>query len=192
MKITLNNSLLDSYDMIGPSIKHSTPYQSYFILDSGQEHYRLLRYLASQIKTDVIEIGTHAGTSAIAMSLDTKHTVLTYDIVEEKQRDYSELENIVFRLTDYQSDTEYHSFYDRSNMIFIDAPHDGAFERNCFDWIKQTNFKGISVWDDIHLNPDMEFFWADIDLPKLDVTKYGHVTGTGIVFHSTTIEFDLQ
>lgn len=192
MKITLSNNVLDSLDMVGPSVKYPTPYQTYFVLDSGVEHYRLVRYLASKVDTDVIELGTHAGTSAIAMSLDTNHTILTYDIVEEKTRDYSELSNITFRLADYRSDDQYRSFFERSRMIFIDAPHDGAFERDCFAWLKEQNFKGIAVWDDIHLNDPMRHFWRDIDLPKLDVTKYGHITGTGIVFFSNDIEIELQ
>lgn len=191
MKIILNNDVLDGLDMVKPSIQYPTPYQTYFILESGVEHYRLLRHLASKIPTDIIEIGTHAGTSAIAMCLDTSHNILTYDIVEEKVGNYSELSNIIFRITDYQSDEDYKHSFKESKMVFIDAPHNGDFEKDCFAWLKGQGFQGISVWDDIHLNTPMKDFWAQVDLPKLDVTKYGHITGTGIIFHSDEIEIEL-
>lgn len=187
MKIILNNKVLDSLDMES-ALVHLSTYQNYFCLPSGQEHYRLLRYLASKINSSVIEIGTHAGSSAIAMSLDTDNTILTYDIVEMKGRNYDYIKNIIFRLTEYQKDSEYEDFILNSKMIFIDAPHNGFFERELYTWLKDKNYKGLTIWDDIHLNEDMKSFWNDVDLPKLDITKYGHVTGTGAIYFSDNIE----
>lgn len=191
MKITLNNTTLDSLDMES-ALVHLSTYHNYFTLPSGQEHYRLIRYLASQINSNIVEVGTHAGSSAIAMSLDTKYTVLTYDIVEMKGKDYDYIKNIVFRLTEYQKDSEYLEFILNSKMIFIDAPHNGLFERELYAWLKEKEYKGMTVWDDIHLNEDMVSFWNDVDLPKLDVTKYGHVTGTGVIYFSNDIELELE
>lgn len=191
MKITLNNSVLDALDM--DSFVHELcVYQNYFVMNSGQEHYRLIRYLASKIESNVIEIGTHAGSSAIAMSLDTKYTVLTYDIVDEKCKRYDHFENIIFKIQEYQTDTEKEEFILGSKMIFIDAPHNGFFERSCYEWLKQKNYKGITVWDDIHLNDHMISFWSDVDLPKIDLSKYGHITGTGLIDFSSDIEFILE
>lgn len=191
MKIKLNNKVLDSLDMEA-AVDHLYTYQNYFCLPSGQEHYRLIRYLASKIDSNIIEIGTHAGSSAIAMSLDTEYTILTYDIVEEKGKNYDYIKNIIFRLKEYQNDSEYEEFILNSKMIFIDAPHNGFFERELYAWLKDKNYKGMTVWDDIHLNSDMKSFWQDVDLPKLDVTKYGHVTGTGVIYFSNDIELILE
>lgn len=191
MKITLNNATLDSLDMES-GLEHLSTYQNYFTLPSGQEHYRLVRYLASQIDSNVVEVGTHAGSSAIAMSLDTKHTILTYDIVEMKGKNYDYIKNIIFRLTEYQNDSEYLEFILNSKMIFIDAPHNGLFERELYAWLKEKQYKGMTVWDDIHLNEDMKSFWNDVDLPKLDITKYGHITGTGVIYFSNDTELVLE
>lgn len=191
MKITLNNATLDSLDMES-GLEHLSTYHNYFTLPSGQEHYRLVRYLASQIDSNVVEVGTHAGSSAIAMSLDTKHTILTYDIVEMKGKNYDYIKNIIFRLTEYQNDSEYLEFILNSKMIFIDAPHNGFFERELYAWLKEKQYKGMTVWDDIHLNEDMKSFWNDVDLPKLDITKYGHITGTGVIYFSNDTELVLE
>lgn len=186
-KIKLENSTLDALSMDSLLTVIGT-YHDYFTLHSGQEHYRLLRYLGSQIDGNIVEIGTHAGTSAIALAIDSNHTILTYDIVDEKLKDHSDRTNIIFRLADYSTDTEYESFILSSKMIFIDAPHNGAFERECYNWLKEKGYKGFTVWDDIHLNAEMVSFWNDVDLPKQDITKYGHITGTGVVYFSKDVE----
>jgi len=186
-KIKLQNSILDALDMDSLMPVIGT-YHDYFTLLSGQEHYRLLRYLGQQIEGDIVEIGTHAGTSAIALAADNNYTVLTYDIVDEKVKDHSDQLNIIFRLTDYSTDNEYQDTILSSKMIFIDAPHNGGFERECYSWLKEKCYKGLTVWDDIHLNAEMRSFWADVDLPKQDITKYGHVTGTGVIYFSKDIE----
>jgi hypothetical protein len=190
MKIELNNEVLDALDMES-AVEHLCVYQEYFTLKSGQEHYRLLRYLASEINSNVTEFGTHAGSSAIAMSLDTTYKILTYDIVEEKSKSYDYLDNIIFRLCDYQKDSEYEDLILNSKMIFIDAPHNGFFERDCYNWLKEKKYNGITIWDDIHLNHHMVSFWEDVDLRKTDITQYGHITGTGVIYFSDDIELVL-
>ena len=77
-------------------------------------------------------------------------------------------------------------------MIFIDAPHDGMYEKKCYEWLQKNNFTGIAVWDDIHLNAAMENFWQSITHTKIDVTRYGHVTGTGVVNFSNNLEIVLK
>lgn len=183
MKIKLKNETLDNLDM-NAALEHLGAYHCYFPLFSGQEHYRLIRYLASQIDSNIVEIGTHAASSAIAMSLDTKNTILTYDVVDVKEKNYDYINNIIFRITNYQKDEEYEDFILNSKMIFIDAPHDGFFERDLYSWLKEKKYQGLTIWDDIHLNEPMKSFWNDVDLPKSDITKYGHITGTGAIYFS--------
>jgi hypothetical protein len=191
MKITLDNKTLDALDMksIEPKI---TTYHDYFTLPSGQEHYRLLRYLAKVIDGTVIEIGTHAATSVVAMSADTTHPIVTYDIVNEKHREFEDLPTVTFRLCEFSDDVEYRDTILSAPMIFIDAPHDGAFEMFCYQWLKDNKYKGLTIWDDIHLNEPMRQFWSRVNLPKLDLSKYGHITGTGAIFFGDNVEFELK
>jgi len=191
MKITLDNITLDALDMksIEPKI---TTYHDYFTLPSGQEHYRLLRYLAKVIDGTIIEIGTHAATSVVAMSADTTHPIVTYDIVNEKHREFEDLTTVTFRLCEFSDDAEYRDTILSAPMIFIDAPHDGAFEMFCYQWLKDNGYKGLTIWDDIHLNEPMRQFWSRVNLPKLDLSKYGHVTGTGAIFFGDNVEFKLK
>ena len=191
MKITLKNKDLDALDMksIEPLI---TTYHDYFSLPSGQEHYRLLRYLAKTINGNIVEIGTHAATSVVALQSDCKYPIVTYDIVNEKHREFEDLTTVTFRLCDFSIDTEYYDFILSSKMIFIDAPHNGTFEMFCYQWLKDNGYRGVTIWDDIHLNDQMREFWNQVDLPKQDISKYGHVTGTGAIFFGSDIEFTLQ
>jgi hypothetical protein len=191
MKIKLENSVLDSLDMKSLESKITT-YHDYFTLMSGQEHYRLLRYLAKEINGPIVEIGTHAGTSVVALSSGTDHPIVTYDIVNEKHRSYDDLKNTTFRICEFNEDSEYLDFILSSKMIFIDAPHNGSFEMFCYNWLKQNNYKGLTIWDDIHLNEPMREFWKLVDLPKQDISKYGHITGTGAIFFSNDITFDIK
>jgi predicted O-methyltransferase YrrM len=192
MKITINKKQLNSYDMdsLKPQI---TVYQEYFGEPAGQEHYRLLRFLSTQFpKGKIVEIGTHAGTSAVAMNADTTAHIVTYDIVEEKHRDMADLENVTFRICDFSTDAGYRDFILSADMIFIDAPHDGIFERFCYNWLKENNYSGLTIWDDIHLNDEMRSFWNDVDLPKQDISEVGHITGTGAIFFNTDIQLAIK
>lgn len=191
MKITLSNTTLDALDMksIEPKI---TTYYDYFTLPSGQEHYRLLRYLAKKIAGPIVEIGTHAATSVVALSADTTQPIVTYDIVDEKHREFEDLTTVTFRLCEFSDDAEYRDFILSAPMIFIDAPHDGAFEMFCYQWLKDNGYKGLTIWDDIHLNEPMRQFWSRVTLPKQDLSKYGHITGTGAIFFGDDVKFELK
>ena len=191
MKITLNNKILDALDMKSIESKITT-YHDYFALPAGQEHYRLLRYLAKQINGPIVEIGTHAATSVVALSVDTTHPIVTYDVVNVKEREFDDLTTVTFRLCEFSDDIEYRDFILAAPMIFIDAPHDGAFEMYCYQWLKDNGYKGLTIWDDIHLNEPMRQFWSNIDLSKQDLTKYGHITGTGAIFFGDDVEFELK
>lgn len=190
-KIELNNNDLDNIEMELLS-KQLACYAEYFVLKSGQEHYRLLRYLAKKINSDIVEIGTHCGTSAVALSADTSHNVFTYDICDIKQKDFSHLSNVQFIIGDFMSDTNNKNNILNSKMIFIDAPHNGEFEFQCYNWLIENNYNGITVWDDIYLNKEMQNFWNSVEHKKLDITKYGHVTGTGLIYFTDKIEIVLK
>ena len=68
----------------------------------------------------------------------------------------------------------------KSDVILVDTFHDGDFENDLYQLIR-GKFKGILIFDDIHL-AHMKSFWQSITEPKEDLTNIGHYTGTGVVF----------
>jgi hypothetical protein len=188
--IYLDNEILDDIDM-SDDMKVIGCYHYYYDKSSGQEHYRLLKYFAKNIDGHIVEIGTHCGTSAVALATATEHDVITYDIGDLKENDLSHIKNLTFRLCEFTDDVDYKEKILNSKMIFIDAPHTGEFEQMCYDWLVENNYKGITIWDDIHLNEEMKIFWHGVEQNKMDVSDYGHITGTGIIFFSDDIEIGL-
>jgi hypothetical protein len=68
-----------------------------------------------------------------------------------------------------------------ADIIFMDAPKDDKFEYKMaeqFGKLKQKEFR-ILILDDIQF-VNMIDFWRRIKSPKLDVTSFGHFSGTGI------------
>jgi hypothetical protein len=39
----------------------------------------------------------------------------------------------------------------------------------------------IIVMDDIHMKK-MKILWYELDYPRLDLTLFGHISGTGVIF----------
>lgn len=70
----------------------------------------------------------------------------------------------------------------RAEFIFIDARHSGVQERNFLRGFDEIGLAGqpIVMFDDIRLW-NMLSFWDEITRPKLDLTSFGHWSGTGLV-----------
>lgn len=169
-------------------------YANYFMAGVGREHYNLLAHLTSQLPdgSTVVDIGTLNGSSALALSSNPNIKVISYDIVNnlpdpDKANSILHVPNIEYRLKDGIQDMK--EYIDTAPLIFLDVdPHDGVQEKRFFELLIENNYKGIVVCDDIHLNADMDALWDWIPKPKIDVTKYGHWSGTGIVLFDTTVE----
>ena len=71
---------------------------------------------------------------------------------------------------------------ENADLIFIDGPHNGIFEKSIYNKLKSLSFKKevILILDDIKVS-SMVMFWENIKFPKLDISHIGHITGTGIV-----------
>ena len=67
-------------------------------------------------------------------------------------------------------------------MIFVDAAKDGVMEQRLLDSFESVPFrtKPVIVFDDIRVW-NMLKIWRNIRQPKLDLTSFGHWTGSGIV-----------
>lgn len=159
------------------------------------EHYRLLAGLVAVLSPKtVVEIGTATGVSALAMksSLPQEGKITTFDLLS--WRDHP---NAVLRAEDFADGRLEQSTDDlsapagwranadllqRADLIFIDAKHDGHQEREFLRGFEEVGLSNhpIVMFDDIRVW-GMLGFWRELERPKLDLTSFGHWSGTGIV-----------
>jgi predicted O-methyltransferase YrrM len=137
----------------------------------GKQHYKLLAYLSIQIGGQIIELGTHHGTSALALCHNAQAKITTWDISDK----YSAIgrPNNLHRRTGNILEIDPLSLL-LADLIFLDTDHDGFFEKQILDFLQQNSFKGLLLLDDIYFNDAMLKFWQSIDMPKFDLTKIGH------------------
>ena len=159
------------------------------------EHYKLLAGIVKLLEPKlVIEIGTATGLSALAMLkfLPPGGRLMTFDLVG--WRDYpdcvlSEEDFAGGRLTQHLDDLSDALVFDRymgtiqnAGLIFIDAAKDGVQEQRFLDQLERCPFaeSPLVVFDDIRLW-NMLRIWRLITRPKLDLTSFGHWSGTGLI-----------
>jgi predicted O-methyltransferase YrrM len=158
------------------------------------EHYQLLASLVSCLKpTRVTEIGTYTGLSALTIltTLGANAKLTTFDIVPWpdiagsalRSEDFADarLEQRIGNLADPEFYKQNEDVLVQSEMIFVDGPKDGRFEPAFIELLLKTprTKPALLMFDDIRLW-NMLRVWADLPLPKLDLTSFGHWSGTGI------------
>jgi len=157
------------------------------------EHYRLLKSIVKLLDPNiVIEIGTFTGMGSVAMHQGlNRGTLHTFDILPWNSFD-SHLDASMFadgriqqHLSDLSNPAEFSKYFDllnKADLIFLDAPKDGVFEYRFIDLLKKLDPKPnkLMIIDDIRF-VNMVNFWRDIQSPKLDITSFGHWSGTGLV-----------
>jgi len=159
------------------------------------ENYKLLAGLVTVHKPRrVIEIGTLAGWSALSMkgSLPPGSELITVDIVPWK-----EIKDTTFIPSDFEDgtlrqvigDLSEPAFFNRfaetlsgCDLLFVDAPKNVVFERALLEQLYRIRLpaNALVIFDDIR-NWNMLKIWREISRPKLDLTSFGHWTGTGII-----------
>ena len=165
------------------------------------EHYCLLAALIEELAPyKVVEIGTDRGLSALAMlaALPPGASLTTVDIrpwddVEGTflcDSDFAEerLLQIVCDLGSPRAVEKQSDLFRAAEVIFIDGPKDGVFERHLLSDFDLVGVKKntLLVFDDIRLWNMLEI-WREIRHPKTDLTSLGHYTGTGLVdWHGNT------
>lgn len=190
ININLNNLEINLIDL-----SHLTPFtqfhsnKQYFDLDSGVEHYKILTYLTKFMTCNTfIDIGTYLGFSALALSHDDNKHVITYDIFDSipdnaTTSTIKQKQNITCKLMNCIDDID---VVINTQFICLDIGHDGHDEAEILQQLQLKGYKGIVFMDDIHLNDEMKKLWESIQLTKIDVTKYGHWSGSGIVIFDDT------
>jgi predicted O-methyltransferase YrrM len=158
---------------------------------SGQ-HYRILAGLAAAWGARrVVEIGTYLGASALAfLDAPTVEHVITFDIKpwDAFESTYLRLEDFRDRLEQRIGDLSDPDVFGKNaedlasaDLIFCDAPKDGVFEPEFLRLLFSTESQGsqLLVLDDIRVLT-MIRAWHEIPYDKLDLSSFGHWSGTGI------------
>lgn len=159
------------------------------------EHYKLLAAIAyDESPQNIVEVGTFTGMSARVLldysSISSKIT--TFDLNPwDSYPTY--LTNNDFknkRITQFLEDLSFEEVFNKhkeffleADLIFLDAPKDGKFEKNLLIKFSELNFpikKRYLILDDIRYKEMFEI-WRLIKSPKIDATSFGHWSGTGIV-----------
>jgi predicted O-methyltransferase YrrM len=159
------------------------------------EHYKLLVGLVLSLKPKkVIEIGTFTGVSALAMkaNLPPASELITIDIIPWRQIKDTALKDSDFEdgrlrqvIGDLSEDNFFSSFSETladSDLLFVDGPKNIEFEENFLQRLSKLRLRQnpLVVFDDIRVW-NMLKIWHDLSRPKLDLTSFGHFSGTGIV-----------
>ena len=159
------------------------------------EHYKLLAALV-QIERPmrIIEIGTARGLSALALAANLPEggELATFDVVPWQQiagtylrpsdMEKHRIRALVGDLADPAVFAQHEHRLSTADLIFVDAPKDGRFEPLFLRHLASVSFRTdvLVVLDDIRLW-NMLAVWRGITRPKLDVTSFGHWSGTGLV-----------
>ena len=164
------------------------------------DHYRLLAALVRQIQPkQIVEIGTYAGIyTGMATRVMVDHApgdarTLTYDLLPWDSfrshllpEDFSSgrVEQRLVDLADPRGFSDNLAVLERAELMFLDAPKDGQFEPKFLGLLSRSLRPSTGphflVVDDIRLL-NMITLWRAIASPKLDLTSFGHWSGTGLV-----------
>lgn len=159
------------------------------------EGYKLLAGFAGTLKPkSVLEIGTGGGTSTLSMlwHLPEDARITTFDIIP-----WQEFEGCLMRPEDFEGDRvvqylddlsrpemfqKHRKLFEEADLIFMDASKDGSFEKELLAQMRSIQYQKppVVLFDDIRVW-NMLKNWREIDFPKLDLTSFGHWTGTGLV-----------
>jgi hypothetical protein len=163
----------------------------------GREHYKLLSFFSTLFNnSNIIDIGTHLGHSSLALSYNKSNTIYTFDIVDKVRPAIKKVENIKFCMDNLFDKNVFDKWKDiilSCPFIFLDVdPHNGTMETEIMGYLKEINYDGFIICDDIWYFKEMrDHFWYKIeDKYRYDLTNLGHWSGTGIITFNKDIVFE--
>jgi hypothetical protein len=188
----LTRALLDAVDLepLRPYVANPTQFFG------EREHYRLLALLslhAGPART-IIDIGTHQGDSALALSLGGAR-VESFDLLD-KTGEQGAPDNVDYNLCDLfdpKTRETWRSMLLESALILIDIdPHEGTRELEMVEWLHRNDYHGVIVLDDIwYFKAMRDNCWYRIrPCNRTDATMFGHWSGTGIVSFDKRVELE--
>jgi predicted O-methyltransferase YrrM len=159
------------------------------------EHYKLLAGFVLALRPRlVIEIGTAQGLGALALKshLGPDSEAITLDLTPWDQfpdtvlvpADFEDkrLRQVLGDLSDREFFAQFTDTLRKCDLLFVDAPKDNLFERALLKNLSTISLpaNAIVIFDDVrHWN--MLSIWRELRKPKIDLTSFGHWTGTGVV-----------
>lgn len=165
------------------------------------EHYRLLVSVVNTEKfKNFTEIGTGSGIASKVVLQKTDCSINTFDIVPwvennshltKKEFNNERLQQHVENLGSKEIFNKNIPLLVDSNLILLDANKDGRFENLFLSYLSKLNFKNefrILFIDDIRYFTMYEI-WKNIKSPKLDLTSFGHWSGSGLVDISNGLDY---
>lgn len=155
------------------------------------EHYHLLTALAAILEPRVIwEFGTDTGMSAVALIEGYSAARLyTVDLVDWTTRPQAWLTAEDDQVTQIVANMGAPWLFERwgaelaeAELVVVDGPKDGSTEASFLELLAAVPFRRnpIVVFDDIRV-ANMLYVWRGIRRSKMDLTSFGHFTGTGLV-----------
>lgn len=149
----------------------------------NREHYELLEFISKTNSfLSIIDAGTFMGLSAIKLASNATNKVSTYDISDAHlfpQLKEGKFPNITFYLKSIADESD--DVIKKSDVIFLDIdPHDGLQEQVFSHRLEKIGYQGMVIADDIWLNQGMINWWIGLQGIKIDLTTFGHFSGTGI------------
>jgi len=171
-------------------------YDSKFLNEFPGEHYKILSAIVNVTSAnEVVEIGTYTGlgTLSIKEGLNSHGKVTTYDLISWKEleleshfkdEDFKDgtIKQILGDLSDDNFFQQNIKILNSADIIFMDAPKDDIFEYKMIkQFLKLEPKTGkLLIMDDIKFI-NMIDLWRNIKSPKIDLSSFGHWSGTGIV-----------
>ena len=164
------------------------------------EHYRLLAALVRSLNPKtVIEIGTFTGmgTLALAQELQPSGTLTTFDLLAWDSfsdtwlapSDFAagRVRQVLHDISAPGGIAPHRALFESAELIFVDGPKDGITEANILANLATLNLSRevVVVFDDIRV-VNMIDIWRRIGRPKMDLTSFGHWSGTGLVDWNAT------
>jgi len=162
------------------------------------EHYKLLAGIVQVLNPKlVVEVGTATGLSALALKqcLAPSARVVTFDIVPWRQypeavlndHDFADgrLQQFVGDLTNRAVAGQYKELLHAADFVFIDAAKDGRMEFELMESLTSVGLRdgALLMFDDIRFL-EMLHVWRSLTFPKMDLTSFGHWSGTGLALWS--------
>ena len=157
------------------------------------EHYRMLvGIINTENFKNFIEIGTGSGIASKAILNKTNEDIKTFDIVPWREDDShltkvefsnNRLTQIIEDLSNPQSFKRHSELISNSDLILLDADKSGSFEDSLLTKISSISFESkyrLLFIDDIRYF-SMYKIWKKIQNPKIDLTSFGHWSGSGLV-----------
>lgn len=190
-----NLMCMASAEAMRTPINHAKPSpESRFLNVYPSEHYRLLKAMVKIMRpTIAVDIGSGSGLNVVSLFEGNDSTIIhSFDTapVEVYGTNLTQEHLISDRHTHHEADLSFEKVFQENlgllepaQIIILDGPKDGRTERFILDKMTRFSKSGADrflIIDDIRV-PVMIELWCSIASPKIDMTSFGHWSGTGIV-----------